>query len=136
MPPPRDNLGERLAGLEAKVDSFEQYTHDKWHDMAQVLQPLALLPERMTREIGKIQGTVDGRINLVSKEIDRSIAAAIREALQPLTLDVLELKNKVEELEKQRYVLTGAKMIGVFIFQTLLAILTALAGSLYFGKHP
>jgi seryl-tRNA synthetase len=136
MPPPRENLGERIAGVEAAFERFERYERERWHKQDNDLTPLLQLPERLTREIGKLQGMVEGRINSVSKDIDRSIAAAIKDALQPLSQDMVELKAKVDELERQRNVLTGAKMTGVFIIQTLLAILTALGGSFYFGKHP
>lgn len=125
----RDGDGERLARVEEQLKSLNQYTHDKWHDMAQVLQPLAMLPERMTRENGKLQGMVEGRIAANSKEIERSFTAAIKEALQPFTDDLREVKDglskhtrEIEELKLTSARITGARLFIAWLVGTIVSI--------------
>lgn len=83
--PPRSDLGERLSGLEAKVDGFERYSHDRWHNLQNTLQPLALLPAQIARDFAKLEGS-----------IDRVVAAAVEKAIAPVIADVAELRTKVE----------------------------------------
>jgi hypothetical protein len=122
------NVGERLSGLEASVAAFREYESEKWHKLAQDLQPLVMLPERMTRDIGKLQGSVDGRINSVEKSLERSLTSAIEKALTPVKAEMTELRTDVEALKKQSAMLTGAKLLMIFIVQTAIAAVAALAG--------
>jgi hypothetical protein len=132
----RDTLGERMAALEAKFDGFDKYTHDKWHEQAQKLQPLYMLPERLTRDVAKLQGTVDGRINSVTKEIERSIVAAIEKAIEPMSRDITELNTRVTALELSDRQETGARRLAVWIAQTVIAAVSAIVAVLALGRHP
>lgn len=129
-------LGERISGLEATVTAFRQYETDKWHKLDNDLTPLVQLPERMTRDIGKLQGTVEGRINSVEKSLERTITVAIEKALIPVIAEVTDLGTRIGVLEKQRNILTGAKLLFVFLVQTLIAAIAAVAAVFALGKHP
>lgn len=128
-------LGERIAALAASFDAEKQYQHDRWHKLDNDLTPLVNLPERLTREIGKLQGIFEGRLTSVSREFERSMEAAITKALTPIVNDVAELKSRVETLETNRNQLSGAKMFGVWLVQTILAAIVAIVA---LGKttHP
>lgn len=129
-------IGERVASIDAGFKAFERYSHEKWHDLANTLQPLVLLPEKMTREVAKMQGSFDERLNSVSKELERSIASAIEKALKPITDDVESLRKDVETLKIERLRMTGARLFGVWIFQTILAAAAAAGSVLALGRHP
>lgn len=133
--PPRDQIGERLSGLEAKVEGMDRYTHEKWHDLNNTLQPLIALPERLTRDVAKIQGIFDGKIHTVSKDFERSIMAAIEKALMPMSADIAELRADVEALKADRHQLTGGRRFAVWIVQTLIAAIGAVIAVLTLGKH-
>lgn len=104
----QDQLGERLSGLEAKFDSFERYEHDRWHKLANDLQPLIGLPVQMARDIGKLQGGFDGRIGTITKEIERSITAAVEKAIEPVNQDIAALKSDVDLLMSAKHKQDGA----------------------------
>src|SRR5687767_9941975 len=118
MPPRQDQLGERISGLEAKVDGMDRYAHEKWHDLNNTLQPLALLPEKMTRDIAKMQGSFQGQINSVSKDIERTITSAIENAIMPINKAVTDLDSRVSALEKQHEQETGAKNLLSWFLQS------------------
>lgn len=137
MPPQRDQLGERIAGLEAKFDGFDKYTHERWHDLGNTLQSLAMLPEKLTRDIAKLQGTFDGKIDSFRRDIERSIGDAIASALEPVTGDIAKLKAEVDALKEARLQFTGARLVLVWIVQTVIAAATAIGGIIAFkGNHP
>lgn len=119
MPPPRqDQLGERLSGLEAQVAGFEKYEHQRWHDLNNTLQPLTGLPLQLTREIAKMQGTFDGRIAAITREIERSITAAVEKAIEPLNARIATLEAKVEALETSKQQETGAKNLIILFMRS------------------
>jgi hypothetical protein len=119
MPPTRpDQLGERLSGLEAAFGSFEKYEHDRWHALNNTLQPLVGLPLQLTRDIAKIQGTFDGRIATITREIERSITAAVEKAIEPVNADVTRLKADVEELKAAQLQEAGAKNFSSRLLQS------------------
>ncbi len=132
------NIGERLSGLEATVTSLEKYEHDRWHKLAQDLQPLVLLPERLTREMGRLQGTFDGRIVTISKEIERSITSAVEKAIEPINTDVADLKVKVATLLEERSRRDGASGIVQSILKSpllaWLAMISAAAWAVLSGR--
>jgi predicted RNase H-like nuclease (RuvC/YqgF family) len=132
-----ESVGERLAGVEARLEAFDRYTHERWHGLNNDLQVLLALPERLTREVGKLQGIIDGRIASVSKDVERSMEAAISKALKPVTDDVTELKAEVEGLRKEIEALktskqqwTGARIAVTLIVQTVIAAVAATAAVL------
>lgn len=120
------DLGERLASLEATVTALEKYEHERWHKLAQDLQPLVLLPERLTREMGKLQGTFDGRVSTISKEIERSITSAVEKAIEPIHEDMSTIRQRVSNLEDAQSQWRGAKLLAVWMVQTLIATVAAL----------
>lgn len=134
--PGRETVGERVAGIDARLGAFEKYTHERWHALNNDLTPLMQLPERMTRDVGKLQGLVDGKITSLSAELQRSMKAAIDEALKPVIAEVAELKIDVDSLKLKSNQMGGAKMLGVFIIQTIIAAATAVGGVLALGRHP
>lgn len=109
--PLQEQLGERLSGLEAKVEGMDRYAHDKWHDLNNTLQPLVNLPLQLTRDIAKMQGTFDGRIATISKEIERSITAAVEKAIEPVNADIAVLKTDVETLKAAKLQEDGARSV-------------------------
>lgn len=90
------------------MTALEKYEHERWHKLAQDLQPLVLLPERITRDIAKMQGTFDGRISSISNEIQRSITAAVEKAIEPVDADLAALKVEVAALQDDRIRRDGA----------------------------
>lgn len=132
MAPPRpDQLGERLSGLEAAFTGFEKYEHERWHALNNTLQPLTSLPLQLTRDIAKIQGTFDGRIAAITKEIERSITAAVEKAIEPVNADVAMLKAKVEALEATHLQEAGAKSLAVRLLHS--PVISGFIGALMAG---
>lgn len=107
-PPRQDTLGERLSGVEATLEAFEKYERDRWHKLAQDMQPLVNLPSQMTRDMAKIQGAFEGRISTVTKEIERSITAAVERAIEPVNNEVASMKSRIEALETKGHRQEGA----------------------------
>lgn len=91
-----------MSGLEARVDGMDKYAHEKWHDLNNSLTPLALLPERITRDIAKIHGQFEGRIGTITKDIERSITAAVEKAIEPVNANVADLTKRMAALEAER----------------------------------
>lgn len=127
-PPRQDQLGERLSGLEAAFAGFEKYEHERWHALNNTLQPLAALPLQLTRDIAQIQGTFDGRIAAITKEIERSITAAVEKAIEPVNADLALLKTKVEALEAIQLKNAGAKSLASSFLRS--PIITGFIGAL------
>lgn len=126
-------LGERMAALEASFNASNEYQHERWHRLANDLQPIIALPERITRDVAKMQGLFEGKITSVAKEIDRSITAAIEKALKPVNDDITALKNEVAALQAKQNAWTGAKMLAVWVIQTAIAAVVAVVA--LGGKH-
>lgn len=129
MAPPRGSggdVGERLARVEARLEASDDYAHERWHKLNNDLQPLMNLPERLARDMGKMQGLFDGKLGSVTKELERSMEAAISKALVPVTDDVSGLQREVADLRKEiealktaRNQLTGAKIVILWLVQTI-----------------
>lgn len=102
-------LGERIASLAASFEAEKDYNHDRWHKLNNDLTPIVNLPERLTRDIAKLQGTFDGRIASVSKEVERSITAAIEKAIDPVRAEVRENSKRIEMLEAANIKADGVK---------------------------
>lgn len=105
MAPPRSSEGERIAGLEAKFDGYEKYSHERWHDLNNTLQPLVGLPAQMARDIAKLEGKLEAKID------GRLIA----------------IETRLSAIEGQRQQMTGAKQLMVWLVQTVLAAIAVLA---------
>lgn len=125
-------LGERLAALSASFEAEKTYQHDRWHKLANDLTPLISLPERLTREIGRLHGIIDGKMSTMSREFERSTESTIARAIKPVTDDVAQLRNDVaqvsadvEKLKMARQQWTGAKMFALWLLSTVLAVAAA-----------
>lgn len=128
-PPPRqEQLGERISGLESAFASFEKYEHERWHALNNTLMPLTGLPLQLTRDIAKIQGTFDGRIAAITKEIERSITAAVEKAIEPVNSEVATLKTQVAALEAIQLKEAGAKSLVASFLRS--PIITGFIGAL------
>jgi hypothetical protein len=99
-----DRLGERISSLEATVDGFERYERDRWHKLDNDLQLLIGMPVAMARDIAKLEGKLEAKI-------DGRLAA---------------IETRLFAIETQRQQLTGAKQLGVWLIQTILAGLAVL----------
>jgi hypothetical protein len=109
MAPQGGPPGERISGLEAKFDAYERYSHERWHQLANDLQPLSGLPLQLTRDIAKLEARLEAKIDGRLADIDRRLTA----------------------IETQRQQLTGARQLGVWLVQTVisaLAVLVAIKG--------
>lgn len=107
MAPPRGPVpvGERISGLEAKFDAYERYSHERWHDLANDLQPLLGIPIQLTRDLAKMEGKLEAKI-------DGRLSA---------------IETRLLAIEQQRQQITGAKQLGVWLIQTALAALAAIS---------
>jgi hypothetical protein len=97
--------GEKLAALNASFDSFERYNHERWHQLNNDLQPLMGLPVQIARDIAKLEGKLEAKID------GRLVAIEMR----------------LSAIEQQRQQISGAKMLGVWIVQTALAAIAVIA---------
>lgn len=111
-------LSVKVAQLDERLQAFDKYEHERWHRLNNDLTPLIQLPERMTRELGKLHGIMDGKISTMQRDFERSIEAAIEKAIAPLRADVENLK-----LARQRW--TGARVFGLWLLSTIIAIVAA-----------
>lgn len=98
-------VGERVSGLEAKFIGYEKYSHERWHDLNNTLQPLVGLPMEMARDIAKLEGKLEAKI-------DGRLSA---------------IETRLSSIETQRQQLSGAKQLGVWLIQTLFAVIAAVA---------
>lgn len=94
-----NNDGERIAGLEAKFDGYEKYSHERWHDLSNDLQPLVGLPLQLARDIAKLEGKLEAKLD------GRLVA----------------IENRLTSIESQRQQITGAKQLLIWLVQTILA---------------
>lgn len=123
--PEFERFGERMAALEARFESFEKYSHDRWHDLNNSLQPIMMLPERITRDIAKIQGTLESRVNEVGRGIDATVLIAVKDALSPVSQELMELKAKVSVLELANAKEDAQKSLMVSFFKSPVVIWAA-----------
>lgn len=134
---PRQTQGEQISGLQATVDAFREYETEKWHKLANDLQPLMQLPERLTRDVAKIDAKVEVRINAVAKEIERSVLAAIKEAVAPIKKEMAELRTDVDALKALSNKLSGARILLIFLMNMLAGLAAGFGGASWFSRgHP
>jgi hypothetical protein len=98
MPNRTSPPGERISRLEAKFDAYEQYSHERWHQLANDLQPMVGLPLQLTRDLAKMEGKLEAKI-------DGRLSA---------------IETRLLAIEQQRQQMTGAKQFGVWLVQTIL----------------
>jgi hypothetical protein len=123
------DLGEKVAGIDARFAAFEKYEHERWHKLNNDLQPVVALPERVTRDIAKLQGTFEGRINSVSKELERAITSAVEKAMASVNADVAELRADVDALKLANSGQEGERTVLKSILQSpLLVYVVMVAG--------
>lgn len=91
----RNDIGERLAAIEASLATAAKYERDRWHKLDNDLQPISMLPEKLTRELGKLQEAFRGEIKAAINEVEQGYASS----LAPVLRDVEALKGDVEILK-------------------------------------
>lgn len=135
--------GERIAALAASFEAEKNYQHERWHKLDNDLTPVVNLPEKLTRDIGKLQGLFEGRINAVSQEVARATEAAIEKALRPVTADIRKITDRLDghdgdigDLKAFRDRWTGAKVAILIIGQALLNAIVAIGAVISVGRHP
>jgi hypothetical protein len=106
-------VGERIAGLEATVAGFEKYERERWHKLDNDLQVIIGLPNQMTRDIAKLEGKLEAKIDG--------------------RLSAIELR--LSAIEAQRQQITGAQRLGVWFVQTVIAALAAFSAMFAVGAH-
>ena len=102
---PARNDGERIARMEATLDGLEKYERDRWHKLDNDLMPVINLPLQMTRDIAKLEAKLEAKL-------DGRLA---------------QIETRLSAIENQRHQLSGAKQLGVWLMQTIVAALTAIA---------
>jgi hypothetical protein len=89
--------GERLAAVEAILQRMETYEHDRWHKLANDLQPIMDLPRQMAIETGRLEG-----------KFEAAIKRSITEAVGPILVDIDALKREMEALKTAHDRATGS----------------------------
>lgn len=108
-PSAMSEVGERVAALSASFEAELKYSHDRWHKLNNDLTPLVQLPERLTRDIAKLQGTFDGRMAAMSKDMERSIQLAVERAVDPVRAEMRDHDQRIVALEAAGERSKGAK---------------------------
>lgn len=67
---------------------METYEHERWHKLANDLQPIMSLPREMGKELGRLEG-----------KFETAIGKAVESAIKPIAEDVAMLKRDVEALK-------------------------------------
>lgn len=98
-------IGERISGLEAQFGAYERYSHERWHQLQNDLQPIVGLPMQLARDIAKLEGKLEAKLD------GRLVAIEMR----------------LSAIEAQRQQLTGARQLGVWLVQTVLAAVAVMA---------
>jgi hypothetical protein len=115
MAPARSGaLGERIASLAASFEAEKDYSHDRWHKLDNDLTPIINLPTQISRDIAKLEGKLEAKI-------DGRLSA---------------IEARLYAIESQRQQLSGAKQLGVWLIQTLIAAAAAVTGIIAMGRHP
>jgi hypothetical protein len=140
-----ENIGERIAALSASFDAEKEYQHGRWHKLDNDLTPLVNLPERMTRDIARLHGVFEGRINGATREIERGVESAIERAMKPINRELMDIKKtlhdhdgEIGELKTWRAQWTAVRLTLFIVGQALLNVIAAV-GTLYAlggGKLP
>lgn len=128
------DVGERIAALSASFEAEKNYQHDRWHKQDNDLQALMSLPERLTREIGRLHGLVDGKVSAISKELERSMEAAIRKAIEPLSEKVKALESEVESLKGSRTETTTLRKAADYVAHLVMSVVVAVCAVLALRK--
>lgn len=93
-----ESAGERLAAVEASLNALVGYEHERWHKLNNDLQPIMLMPAQVARDIGRLEGHINGRIESAIKDFGKEIDAAI----EPIRRDVDNLKTQMTEINSAR----------------------------------
>jgi len=106
MAPARSTDGERIARMEATLAGLEKYERDRWHKLDNDLTSVVNLPLQLTRDIAKLEAKLEAKI-------DGRLAA---------------IEGRLTAIEGQRQQFTGAQRLGVWLVQTVIAAIAAVAG--------
>lgn len=136
------DVGERITAVAVQLQEFEKYNHERWHKLNNDLQPLVNLPERFTRELGRMQGTFEGRLSTLAKEMERSTETGIEKALKSLDPRFDDHKERLDDHEAEiknlnawRSQWTGAKIAILLLGQALLNAVIAIGAVLSVTGH-
>lgn len=126
----RQTVGERVASLQGRFEAFEGYEHDRWHKLNNDLMPIIALPEKLAREMGRLEGIQSGRLSAISKEFEATLKEAITQALEPVSKELINLRTDVDELKLGAGKNSVVRQLGLWVVQTLISIAAALAAVL------
>ena len=106
------DIGERITAITVQFQEFEKYNHERWHKLNNDLQPLVNLPLQIGRDIAKLEGKIEAKI-------DGRLSA---------------IEVRLSAIEAQRQQVTGAQRITTWIVQTVLAAIAAFAAVRGIGR--
>lgn len=123
-------VGERVAELTGRFEQFEKYEHDRWHKLNNDLQPLAVLPERLAIELGRLEGIFSGRLSSMEKDFEKQLASTIEKALRPITSDIAGLKTEVEALKLSSGKHSAIRSFAFSAVQLIISVIAAIAAAM------
>lgn len=129
------DIGERVAELSGKFEVFEKYEHDRWHKLNNDLTPLVQLPERLARDMGRLEGLQSGKLSTMAKEFEIALKEAITQALEPVGKELASLRTDVDELKVSAGKNSAVRQLGMWFVQTLISVGAALAAVLSVKGH-